>query len=134
MAHVNLFRSSRPEVFCRGVLREFAKFTRKHLCQSLFFNKVAWLRPATLSKRRLWHKCLFSSEFCQISKNTVFIEHLWWLLLFVFWTGWSEIVNPQSSDKDWYLTSWKKYTDTEQSHVISNHCKSLQRFQGMSSF
>ena len=38
------FRSSRPEVFCKGVLRNFTKFTGKHLCQSLFFNKVAGLR------------------------------------------------------------------------------------------
>ena len=32
-----------PEVFCKkkGVLRNFAKFTGKHLCQSLFFIKVA---------------------------------------------------------------------------------------------
>ena len=38
-------RSSRPEVFCeRGVLRIFTKLTGKHLCQSLFFNKVAGLR------------------------------------------------------------------------------------------
>ena len=45
-------RSSRPEVFCKnGVLRNFAKFTRKHLCQSLFFNKIAGLRPAILLKR-----------------------------------------------------------------------------------
>ena len=30
------FRSSRPEVFCqKGVLRNFAKFIGKHLCQSL---------------------------------------------------------------------------------------------------
>ena len=37
--------SSRPEVFCKkGVLRNFAKFTGKHLCQGLFFNKVAGLR------------------------------------------------------------------------------------------
>ena len=36
------------------VLRNFTKFTGKHLCQSLFFNKVAGLRPATLLKRRLW--------------------------------------------------------------------------------
>ena len=28
----------------KGVLRNFAKFTSKHLCQSLFFNKVAGLR------------------------------------------------------------------------------------------
>ena len=50
--------SSRPEVFCKnGVLRNFAKFTGKHLCQSFFFNKTAGLRPATLLKKRLWHRC-----------------------------------------------------------------------------
>ena len=39
-------------VFCKkGVLRNFAKFTGKHLCQSLFLNKVASLRPATFLKR-----------------------------------------------------------------------------------
>ena len=32
-----------------------AKFTGKHLCQSLFFNKVAGLRPATSLKKRLWY-------------------------------------------------------------------------------
>ena len=37
-------RSSRRNVFCKkGVLRNFAKFPGKHLCQSLFFNKVAGL-------------------------------------------------------------------------------------------
>ena len=46
------YRSSRPEVFCKnGVLRNFVKFTGKHLCQSLFFKKVTGLRPATLLKR-----------------------------------------------------------------------------------
>ena len=35
-------RSSRLEVFCtKDVLKNFAKFTGKHLCQSLFFSKVA---------------------------------------------------------------------------------------------
>ena len=28
----------------KSVLRNFSKFTRKHLCQRLFFNKVAGLR------------------------------------------------------------------------------------------
>ena len=47
------YRNSRPEVFCeKSVLRNFAKFTGKHLCQSLFFNNVAGLRPATLLKKR----------------------------------------------------------------------------------
>ena len=41
----------------KGVLRNFAKFTGKHLCQRLFFNKVAGLRPATLLKKSLWHRC-----------------------------------------------------------------------------
>ena len=57
-------RSSRPEVFCKkGVIRNFVKFTGKHLCQSLSFLtklqacKVAGLRPATLLKKRLWHSC-----------------------------------------------------------------------------
>ena len=40
-----------------GVLRNFEKFTGKHLCQSLFFNKVAGLRPATLLKKNFWHRC-----------------------------------------------------------------------------
>ena len=35
----------------KSVLRNFAKFTGKHLGQSLFFNKVAGLRPLTYSKR-----------------------------------------------------------------------------------
>ena len=29
----------------------------KHLCQSLFLNKVSGLMPATLLKKRLWHRC-----------------------------------------------------------------------------
>ena len=60
-------RSSRPDVFCeKGVLRNFAKFTGKHLCQSLFFNKVAGL--SLIKKEALAQ--VFSSEFCEISMNT----------------------------------------------------------------
>ena len=40
-----------------GVLRNFAKFTGQHLWQSLFFTKVAGLRPATLLKKGPWHRC-----------------------------------------------------------------------------
>ena len=45
-------RSSHPEMFCeKDVLRNFAKFTGKHLCQSLFFDKVAGLncRPSSIN-------------------------------------------------------------------------------------
>ena len=45
-------RSSCQEVYCKnGVLGNFAKFTGKRLCQSLFFNKVTGIRPASLLKR-----------------------------------------------------------------------------------
>ena len=68
------------EVFCKnGVLRHFTKFTGKHLCHSLFFNKVLGLRLATLFKKRLWHRC-FPVNFVKFLKTTFYIEHPWWLL------------------------------------------------------
>ena len=41
----------------KGVLTNSVKFKGKHLPQSLFLNKVAGLRLATLLKKRLWHRC-----------------------------------------------------------------------------
>ena len=64
-------RSSRPEVFCKkAVLRNFAKFTGKHLYQSLFFNKVAGLACNFIKKETLTQ--VFSCEFCETSKNTFY--------------------------------------------------------------
>ena len=78
-------RSSRPEMFCKKVvLRNFAKFTGKHLCQSFFFDKVAGqihrktpvpdsffiCRPEAcnfINKKTLAE--VFSCEFCKISTN-----------------------------------------------------------------
>ena len=40
-----------------GVLKNFAKFTGKPLCQSLPFNKFAVLRSAILLKKTPWHSC-----------------------------------------------------------------------------
>ena len=74
-------RNSRPEVFCKkGVLRNFAKFTGKHRCQTLFFNKVAGLIPATLLKKSLWHK-FFTVNFVNFLRTPILTEYLWWLLL-----------------------------------------------------
>ena len=47
----------------KGILKNFAKFTGKHL----------W--PATLIKKAVAK--VFSCECCKISNNTVFTEHLW---------------------------------------------------------
>ena len=66
------FRSSRPEVFgIKSVLESFPKFIRKCLRQSLFFNKVAGLRPATLFEKRLWHRC-FPMNFAKVSRTPFF--------------------------------------------------------------
>ena len=46
----------------RDVLRNFAKFTGKHLSQSLFFNEVAGLGAVILLKKRLWHNVSAKGE------------------------------------------------------------------------
>ena len=58
-------KSSRPEVFCKqGAVTNFAKFTGKHLFQSLFLNKVAGLR-------------YFPVNFSKFLRTPFFTEHLW---------------------------------------------------------
>ena len=57
----------------KDVLRNFEKFTGKHLCQRPFLNEVAGLRPKAcnfIKKKSLAQ--VFSCEFCEISKNTFF--------------------------------------------------------------
>ena len=46
------------------VIRNFEKFTRKHLCQSLFFDKVAG-----------WHRC-FPMNFAKFLRIPFFTKHL----------------------------------------------------------
>ena len=52
-------------------MRSIKKFAGKHLCQSLFFNKAARFRPATLIKKETQTQ-VFSCKFCEIFKNTFF--------------------------------------------------------------
>ena len=59
-----MVRSSRSEVFCKkGVLKTLAKFTGKHLCQSLYFSNC--IKKEILAQ-------VFSCKFCEISKNMFF--------------------------------------------------------------
>ena len=44
-------------VLKKGVLRNFTQFTGRHLCQRLFFNKAAGVKPVYSERRRLWHRC-----------------------------------------------------------------------------
>ena len=54
----------------KSFIRNFVKFTGKHLRQSLFLKNVAGTEEETLEQ-------VFSCEFYEISKNTFFTEHLW---------------------------------------------------------
>ena len=75
------YRRSRAKVFCKkNVLRNFAKFTGKHLCQSLFFKELTGLRPATVLKKKLWHRC-FHVNLAKFLRTPFLTEHLRWLLL-----------------------------------------------------
>ena len=73
----------------KGVLRNFVKFIGKHLCQSLFLNKVAGLRPATLLKKRLWHRC-FPANFARFLRTPFLLNTSGQLLLYkcIFSNSW----------------------------------------------
>ena len=70
-------RSSRLDVFCRkGIFRSFAKFIGKHLCESLFFNKV---RPARDSAQ------VFPVSLAKFLRPPFYKDHLQRLLLKIVW-------------------------------------------------
>ena len=60
-----------PEVFCKkGVLKNLSKFTGKHLCQSLVFNKVAGATcKVTVAQ-------VFPVNFAKLLKSTFLNGHL----------------------------------------------------------
>ena len=60
-----------------GLLKNFEKFTGKHLCQGLSLNKIAgWDAEACNFIKKETLAQVFSCEFCEIYKNTFFTEHL----------------------------------------------------------
>ena len=67
-------RNSLPEVFFKVIiLRSFAKFTGKNMCQNLFLDEDAGCRSATLLKKRL--RQVFFCQCCKMFKNAFFTEH-----------------------------------------------------------
>ena len=58
----------------KGVLRNLAKFTGKHLCQSLFFDKVAGLKPVLMT--------IFRTD--AFKNFAIFTgKHQWWSLFVI---------------------------------------------------
>ena len=80
---IRLLRSSSPEVFLGKLYCNFIEIRLRHGCSTINllhifrtpFHKNTLERLLTLEQ-------VFSCEFCKISKNTFFIAHLWWMLLY----------------------------------------------------
>ena len=85
----------------RGVLRKLIKFIGKHLCQSLFFNKVADLRPAFSLKQRLWHRC-FPVNFVRFQR-THFLQNTSGRLLLTFALSVQILQSPSPSLRSLYI-------------------------------
>ena len=71
--------------------------TGKHFFQSLFFNKITDLRPATLLKKGLWHSWI-PVNFAKFLQTRFLTEHLWWLLLSFL----DDAVEPWSTEERCY--------------------------------
>ena len=65
-----------------GALKNFTRFTGKHLCQSLFFNKTG---SATLLKKRIWHRC-FPVNFIKFLRIP-FLQNTSGRVLLSLWLG-----------------------------------------------
>ena len=78
---INKTKKQSPEVFYKkSISKNFAKFTGKHLCLSLFFNTVAVLRPATLLKKKVQQR-LVAVISAKCSKSPFLQNNTGWLLL-----------------------------------------------------
>ena len=100
-------------MFCRKVvLRNFTKFTGTYLRQSLFFNKVAGLRPTTLLKKRLLHRCLpvNFNNFLRTARGDCFSRLTTVPLTDSYHQFYSWLVNIMLWKFD---TSWKVYTNAD---------------------
>ena len=64
----------------KKVFLEISQNSQETPVPELFFNKVGSLGPATLLKKKLWHR-RFSVNFMKFLRTPFLTEHLWWLLL-----------------------------------------------------
>ena len=77
-----LSRSSHLEVFVKKVFLEISENSQENTCVRVSFlvKLQTFMRPATLLKKRFWHRC-FPVNFAKFIKTRFLTEHLRWLLL-----------------------------------------------------
>ena len=99
-----------PEVFYKkGVLRNFAEFTEKHLYQRIFLIKLQAWGSATLLKKSLWHRCFpvnfakfLRKPFLQSTSGRLLLTTT--IKLFELFT----IITYWNHEKDLYQKVWNK--------------------------
>ena len=85
-AKISWHQKQSPNVVCRnGILRNSAKFTGKHLCQSFFFNKAAHLH--------MWKSFFFQKKLATTLHKFGYVE----ILLYDFSKGTALKLNQVSN-------------------------------------
>ena len=69
--------------------------------------RVSFLIKLQFIKKRLWHRC-FLVNFVELLRTHFFMEHLWWLLLFISINSCTEL----SEKKFFHLSIVKAYLST----------------------
>ena len=107
-AKTYVMKQSPRGVLWNSVLRNFRKFTGKYLGL-----------PATLLKKRLWHR-RFPVNFVKFLRKLFLTEHLWWLLLYV--TIWARSVFEQVSEAAVHRFSSKQvFSNISEKHLCWRH-------------
>ena len=87
LAHVGKRSNSRSQMFSKtGVLKNFAIFTGKNLCWSLFLIKFQDWRPTFLFKKRLQRRC-FSVNIAKFLWTAFLLKtcSLYLFEIFIWW-------------------------------------------------
>ena len=86
----------------KGVLKNLTgKVTGKLLCQSLFFYKAEGLRPATLLRKRVWHRC-FPVNFVKFLR-TPFLQNT---SGYCFFVDYLKLNFMHQWNKTWFKLFW----------------------------
>ena len=75
--HSNMSEAVVQRCSVKKMLLGVSQNSQENTCPRVsFFNKVAGLSPATLSKKRPWHMC-FPANFAKFLRTSFFIDHRW---------------------------------------------------------
>ena len=102
------------------VIGNFVKLTGKHLCQSLFFNKVAGLRPQATLKKRPWYRC-FPLNFKKVLR-TPFLQNTSGRPLLLLFYPMSKHVESNRNPRKLLKISSKIEINAEMKLLITFYC------------